>query len=465
MSQIPDETFESIHSEDYDRLGFGERVRTIASSLNSLLPEGENVDLKNDDTFEPIEYGLFDFLKDEPEEAPFNLLQYELLFSSGLEFLARALAIRDDALEMQYRASNELVSMYRTGFSLLAKQKMLEESGSRALEVEVSEENAKRAQELATFLEQVKEQLPQDSQVIAYLDSEIEKSRLDGEFHHSTLNVLKSENNSMREELEFERSIFHTLNQRRIERGNALNLTDRIQTLRESFYETMNEAYKRLKAGHASAQQIFSDSEEQQGASFEALFDVFPDLLKGEIGDEVGYADRLFAWAKKSVSDIDRITSFDTELTLEVSLRNESNADVGNEFNEGKFELTKDNFRGFQNLRLISMNIHTISGVTYLDNLPTQKRYFDGHGRHSANIKLPQQNSGVLNESVFLPSIRNHRQASYQGSEALWFRNAKIIGEWSVSISKERNTIPHGETHESQPEDIWIELRVLGTPV
>jgi hypothetical protein len=386
----------------------------------------------------------------------YNRFDYHFLLDSGLEFLTRAVSLRDDGKELGLRAMNDLLERWKS-----KKEFDLAELNIQQIESEASGQR-QYADALGKIIEGMMpliKQKPKNIEDASFAKDYYELQAKQANAIQSS-DSLKERGDAARLSLEITALLNQTLEDRISEKGHALNYGERIAAAKQAFLQNVTEAFSRLLAASEGLTVIFPPNPGDANSELEIT--KFPNLLREDLA-EIGFVDRLLNWTRRTLFALERIDSFSHEYRFVLSMSVMKDRGKGTfvpAAGKYSFTLAKADIGGLNFPRLVNLAVHVMPRTLTANNAA---EYRTKRGSYPGRVTLPQQGS-VAGEVLQPPDFRfgdaeefaDSQSRSLQSSS---YRYANPLGEWSVSMPSLNNT----ETAESIPQDIWVEIVVLGT--
>jgi hypothetical protein len=422
--------------------------RTLASNLDILMKMGPDGKYKLPD-ITPFETDLANALNQaSPPGGDFQRLRYEFLLDSGIQYLVRAIALRDDGQELALRAVNDFLSRWKSQRDLEIAAGDLT-SGAFSKELEALEG------QLRSLEDTKKHEHSSDDALF-----ELHKGLLEAEIVRvkGMVEAKKLQAEQNRLSLRVVYILNAIISQRNTQHGHALNHIERIAVAKSAFRQNFLEAHSRLKAVASVLPLIFAST---QTPDAEAI--VFPRFPTVSAFNEVGFVDTLLAWAREVVARLDRITRFDTDYRiviskLEYEFTTKQKSGTAYTF---KPTLTAEHFPGLSDLRVRNVRVSTVP-ATPTDNANTDQ-FRKYHGVRRSTVTLPDQRR-FGNETISVPKLTIGDSSTYSASgtqsDISSVLNATPLGTWDISIGERE----HGNDTATPepPYDIWLEITVRG---
>jgi hypothetical protein len=432
-------------------------AKGLRQKLSVLNSSGGKGDLDSVPDVRPFEEELKKHLMANYVKATaYNRFDYHFLLDSGLEFLTRAVSLRDDGKELGLRAMNDL----------LERWKSKKEFDLAQLNIQQIESEASGQRQYAEALSKIIEGMVP---LIKPKPKNVEEAGFAKEYYElqakqanaiQSSDLLKERSEAAKLSLEITALLNQTLEDRISEKGHALNYGERIAAAKQAFLQNVTEAFFRLLAASEGLTVIFPPNPGDANSELEIT--KFPNPLREDLA-EIGFVDRLLNWTRRTLFALERIDSFSHEYRFVLSMSVMKDRGKGTFVPAaGKygFTLAKADIGGLNFPRLVSLDVHVVPRTLTANSLA---EYRTKRGGYAGRVSLPQQGA-VGGEVLQLPDFKfgdaedfaDARNKSLQSSS---YRYANPLGEWSITMPSINNT----ETAESVPQDVWVEIVVLGT--
>lgn len=396
--------------------------------------------------YKAIESGILRALKDNTDVQPqhFNQRHVEYLIQTGLDYLTRAIAQRDDGQELVLRAMHEDLTSVRLEFERDQLQRSVQdgelELERQAMEARVAAERARDESRLAGVGSGLSERqvarLRVAEKALAAKEAEISEARL---------------------KIKLNDRIHTKIKEARSKAGGALNFEQRIAVHREAFLLSFIDGYVRLRCASKGFYEVFSDAKQAQ-----ELEQDFPVL---EEATEIGYMDRLLNWGRRATSLLEKLLRRDVMYTLVISKsKYEANHPARQTGSNLTFEpvLTAEHFQSLRNLRVVAVRVAVPPQSFAATDLNNYRSHFS---KRSAQVELPPQRDqdGLDAAPVRVPLGDVGRiEDESEATEVPSLINAKPLGTWSVRIA---NKSSHWilDAEDVGPSDIFLQITVRAT--
>lgn len=444
--------------EEGQRLLSGRSAQQLMSTLNadSLLYDKDQLpDVR------PFEEGLKKQLLDAatPTTA-YNRFDCQWLLDTGLEFLTRAISLRDDGRELSLRATTDLLERWRVGKELEITKLNIEHLESEALGHEDQFEALGRIE--VGLSPHVKANPKKQEDVL--FNKELYELQARRSAARWAADLLRSRAETQKLSLELVKTMQDTLRNRSGETGHALNYKERIEAIKLAFLQNITEGYSRLRAAAEGVTVVYGAAAAGPGTP-PLPIKIFPDLQSSK-EVEIGYADRLMDWVRDTLFVLERLHAYAHEYRLLVSLKTMQarNKGVFQPVAGGKygFTLSKADLGNMSYLRVSQLRVHVVPRqFNNTDEVSYRVRYASYSGR----LSLPSQGAlgSISMEVLSLPEFRfgdaeGYAERSGPHLQSASYRNANPVGDWTLSL----NGSHHADAADAAPYDIWVELVVLG---
>ncbi|WP_146348516.1 hypothetical protein [Falsiphaeobacter marinintestinus] len=406
-----------------------------------------------------------------------NLLAYDELLHSGVDYLVRALAIRDDAMELSLRMFNDVLDRWIAAYEFVNSNAELAPDGPVEQQVKADLDFAKKMIDAAELFK-----------------NEGEKRKAIAEAERVSV-LAATKRNSIEKSRKILKTRFDVALARNSQAeipGSALNIGERISTLRASLKENLREAYRFLFLANEGLKIVYPKMFDQDGN--EINFSMFPSLTDPQEGDEgTGYADKLLGWARQVSAAVDREQSGRIELRSIFAVAQTDSPNLLSEelkaLNDGeivRFSTVRDKsgelievFGGLRDVMLVSAKVFwwdtsippgSVSGselsiaVHQLNNV-----------MHGGRLTPPKMNHVDIDESRFsndfMDAMSIYSPMREYDSTRQAFRNCNPEGEWSLKFNKQTNYPPtdfggsHLTDYSLKMDAVFVEFVVTGIPV
>lgn len=398
-------------------------------------------------------------LANQVRSSAYNRFDYAMLLDSGLEFLSRALSLRDDGQELSLRAVNDLLERWSADKDLELARLNFDNAESDIAAQGAYAESLRKIE--ATLMPHIKPSSGKMDDVRLMMDyAELQARRANVQSAMESLQLRQKSAGLALQRMEL---MNDALIKRNSEPGHALNYKQRIAVTKQAFLQNITEAYSRLLAASEGVSVIFPAV--PSDPYNELTVPRFPNIVKGNIS-EIGFVDKLMSWARETLFTVERINSYSHEYRVLLSLKALADQKAGNKAvavpGTGHYTLwlKQQDLPGLANLRILHADLHVVPRKIPLTD---EADYRIKHATYSGNITLPEQGA-VGAEVLTLPRFY-FGDASVYGDEpskalsSAAFRNANPLGEWNIVISTKSNS----ESTENPAPDVWLELIVAGT--
>lgn len=430
-----------------------------AASFNAAWNE-----IKNDDYFYGKQDSLPDItafevglkahlLKNQIRSSVYNRFDTSMLLESGIEFLSRALTLRDDGQQLSLRGVNDLLERWKADADLQVSR----------LNLEVGESEI-RAQ--ATYSEALGQIITDLMPHIKVSPKKMEDVRLSMDYNELlarkanidySKDIAASRQKIAKVSLDNIEILNDALAKRNTQPGHALNYKERIDATKKSFMQNITEAYSRLMAASEGLSVLYPNSNDPLN---ELNIKKFPNIVKEEL-NEISFADALLSWARETLFIVERITSFSHEYRLLLSMKTLGPPKVESTVNSGRYKIIiqKEDFFNLTNLRIMHVAVHIAPRkFTSTDEADIRIK----NANYSGNIRLPNQGM-IGSEALLLPTFyfgdaRTYGESQGPSLDSSAFRNASPLGEWNITINQKA----HSEQTETPVPDVWLEIIVFG---
>jgi hypothetical protein len=412
---------------------------------------------------QPFEEGLRKYLeKNQIEPSIYNRFEYAGLLNSGLEFLTRALALRDDGQELSLRAFNSSLERWRAGKDIqLAQMHIDDANGDIYAQDSLAEALGKIEQLLMPHIRPESKHIEMEDLRLLMDYNELQARHASA---ISSRDALRAKQLTAQNGLQTMQILNEALQKRNEMPGHAMNFGERISTTKGAFLQNMTEAYSRLLAASEGLSVVFLGAANEPNSSLR--ISPFPQIVSNDL-PEVGYVDTLMQWTRGTLFTLERINGFSHEYRVLLSmtaLSKQASAKVFAASGHYTFTLNREDLSDLSNLRILHLAVHVMPPTTF-SPVNEQTKYRAQHSSYSGSVSLPQQRA--VNGSGVVPSLPRYYfgDATVYGEDpgkrlsSVAFRNAYPLGEWNITISNQS----HSDIVANAPDDVWLELIVAGT--
>lgn len=413
---------------------------------------------------QPFEENLRKFLqKNQVPSGIYNRFEYSGLLNTGLEYLTRAMALRDDGQELSLRAFNSSLERWKTEQEIELAQNQIDDAGGEYYAQEALAKAMSNIEgDMMRFVRPIDKHTELD-QVRFQKEYQEIQARHAGAV--SAMDAVSAKQLTAQKRLQTMQVLNAALKKRDEMPGHAMNFRERIANTKLAFLQNMTEAYSCLLAAYEGISVVLPTMNDASDAALRLA--PFPNLLSKDL-NEIGYVDVLMRWARATLFALDRVQAFTHEYRMLLSmtaLGKQPSAKLSAANGRFIFNLNKEELPEFNNPRILHLAVHVMPSPPKLSDLKEPDRFRAQHGSYSGTVRLPQQNA--VPGSGTVPALPRYYfgDATVYGEDtgkhlsSVAFRNANPIGEWVITISGQSRA----DIAANPPDDVWLELVVAGT--
>lgn len=444
-----------------------------SSDVESLRPIEDLGDIQAQ--FRPFESGLYDDLvqpNHDLTDDKYNIVAYDALLSRGIDYLTRALSIRDDGIEYSLRYMNDFLERIEGYNAIKASNIELAEKGPFQLTIEAEEAMGSLASspETDTNLNNL-EKLTQQRN-LAEANRALKRAE-----------SLKRQFEEAKKRLAERYSIALARNLQAQSSGGALNYVERISSLRDAYAENIREAYSLLRAAHNGLKLVYPGL--FRSGSSAPKYDVFPEFVQPVRNLEIGYSDDLLEWARHVSHSLNRYYGRAQEVVVLWPVAHDAFSENSKQYtnlealkkgetikfniDEDGFEPVKEGLSGLSDLQVQSVDV---LWVGYEGHLSTAGR---------RNLELTNTvRSGWVRPPIFTTDQGPVAAPTHYFSDAAAIntsletpvleqsiRNCSFVGDWQLKLGP-INYDPYngGEPNSlARPVAIFLKAVLRGIPI
>ncbi len=381
----------------------------------------------------PLEVGIAEQISNyDVTNESFYCRDYLGLIDSGVEYLRRANAIREDATEIASQAFHSYVSLWRACQNSQHEKKRLE--GSVGLEICEAE------QHLALLNDMEFEKYDDRAKVVGDRSLTAGKIRL---LNKQRAELDKQINTATTE-------IDMRLQQLR-ENGGALNFTERYENASRHFRDNLLEAHARLRAAAFGAAAVHKKSQEKLRSDglTEYVFDPFPNI---DSSNEIGSVDTLLKWVRNMLFKVSRLSKFERRLTIRRV------KDVGG---QKGIHFSDSDYPDLLDLRVAKVRMYALNSNFKLDSVSA---FMLVNGTYKGIVVFPNddQHKGLVVPNHVQGDVSRYTEEA-ESDYPVAYVNAPARGTWDVSISDYQNETYYWGQGKLKSSKVWLEIELLGT--